>query len=123
MRIPSDHMALGARLSFPLTRFPEGQVDLRFSRSFQHPPLDHDREALWLDLQSVPGLISIVLNGRELVREVNPGHVESFSLGIDLPLRNQLVLQVDPSVRPEHPWGVVALVIRQKESFDQPDPS
>ena len=121
LQIHPDRNTFGSWLTFPLAQFPNSPDDLRFARSFQRPPLDPERETLWLDLQSVPGLISIALNGRGLVREANPGHVESLPLGIDLPSRNQLILQVNPSIRPEQPWGVIALVIRGKQPFPQSD--
>lgn len=92
-------------------------------RPFQAPPLDPARESLGFQLDDVPGLVVVELNGRELARPA-PGTTSLWLPLVaepPLPRRNLLVLEVEPprqagGLLPDpSPWGTVALVIHAVE--------
>jgi hypothetical protein len=104
-------------ITLPLSAFSEGTQRLRLIRSFQTPPLDLDREALWLKLDHVHGLIAVFLNDHEIARP-SPG-ATNLCLRIEhqLPARNQLVLEVDTLLAGDDlpagsHWGDISLLIR-----------
>lgn len=101
-------------LTLPTPTLRKSPNPLRLVRSFQLPALNRDREALWLDLESVPGLTSIELNGRDLPRPDQGSAVERILLDRELLPRNRLVLQVDTERVTFEDWGVIALVIRDR---------
>lgn len=100
------------RVTLPLAGFPDPGRRVLLTRSFQRPPVDPDREALWLRLEAVPGLNSVVLNGRSMTAGGPLADSLLLPVGDDLPARSVLVLDVGPAhpVGPL-PWGEVALVI------------
>ena len=102
----------------PWSRPPSAPQQARLARWFQTPPLDPRRETLWLRLDSVPGLVSVSLNDREIARRPFP----AFPLILDLvgdacrPGTGSPSTSSFPS-RPDvpaalFPWGEVALLIR-----------
>lgn len=105
----------------PLRDFPEGPAaDARIVRRFQTPRLEPASDTLWLRLDAVPGLISVVLNDREIARRPFPEGPLLIPLGEDLPARNRLILVVevlppDRAPPPDFLWGDVALVIRRTD--------
>lgn len=104
------------RVTLPLPGPPVGPGRIQFARSFQSPPLDRAAESLWLRLQTVPGLVAVHLNGRELSRAPFVEGTLLLALDEAVPGRNRLVLDVEPPARlpdPGSPWGEVALVIRR----------
>ncbi|GAC1463974.1 MAG: hypothetical protein NVSMB9_02110 [Isosphaeraceae bacterium] len=112
------------RMTLPLPGFPENAGRVRLVRSFQTPPLDPRCETLWLRLNSVPGLVALSLNDREIAR---PSAVDDagrlYCLQGVLPARNRLVLEVEVvepwEGRVRHSkWGEVALVIRRSAEPD-----
>lgn len=107
---------LPSRLTFPLKAFPDGVGRVRLARSFQTPPLDPRSETLWLRLDAVPGLVSVLFNDRELARGPFGTAVLLLPLGDALPARNRITLDVAPCPgsgcpSEEFPWGEIALVI------------
>lgn len=89
---------------------------LRLTRRFGCPPFDPRAESLWLRLESVLGLTSLSLNGRELPLEL-------LARGdIDIPLpdlhpRNELALELSGGLPGDSSgatgtWGAIALLIR-----------
>jgi hypothetical protein len=70
-------------------------------------------ESLGLRLDDVPGLRSISLNERELIRPDPQATSLWLPLPPVLPPRNQLTLDVEPadSGTQSMPWGTIALVI------------
>jgi hypothetical protein len=109
------------RLTLPLAFLAGDSTRIRLVRSFQKPPIDADRETLWLELEDVPGLVSVTLNGAELARP-DPGTRSLCPrLDPDLPPRSQLVLDVDAvllqnALAAGSLWGSIALVIREHAS-------
>ena len=107
------------RTALPLTWPAEVARRVRLVRPFQAPPLDPGHVSLGIQLDDVPGLTVVELNGRELARP-DPGTASLWlplAPGTLLPRRNVLVLEVEPP-RPagcllpdQSPWGAVALVI------------
>lgn len=92
-------------------------VRVRLSRRFGRPSLDHQTETLWLRLQNVPGLVSIMINGSPI--PLHQDDTQPLEIAMkDLPDRNLLVLEMS---NPEadaarqaaaHAWGEIALVVR-----------
>jgi hypothetical protein len=87
---------------------------IRLVRPFNRPPIDPARESLFLELEQVEGLASVLLNDRVLARPLPGTSWLVVSLDDPLPARNLLVLEVEPQAAgPEGlAWGQVALVIR-----------
>jgi hypothetical protein len=112
--------SLPARLALP-TRWTSDQTGLiTLTRRFGRPPLDADRDALWLRLDQVPGIRSLHLNGQPLVP------IPPTSSRFEFPLaglldRNQLDLEVDIAAASARSaavgadWGVISLVIRSAD--------
>lgn len=113
-RLDAGETARTSRVVLPLVSTPEAPERLRLVRWFQTPPLEPGKETLWLRLDSVPGLISVGLNGAELAH--GPFHESPLflPLGDALPARNRVTLDAefpDPDGRPDA-WGEVGLLIR-----------
>jgi hypothetical protein len=107
------------RITLPVPRGSGQSRRLRLARRFGRPPLDARTESLWLRLDRVAGLRSLMLNGSDIpVRLSSEGSIE-LPLA-ELPDRNELVLEVTlPAAAPQEPggptaWGDVALLIRSK---------
>ena len=62
---------------------------------FQAPRLDPERETLALRLDAVPGLMGVTLNGHEIAEVAPGGSSLLVPLGVDLPARNQLILEAE----------------------------
>ena len=108
------------RVDLPKT-FPEGfPPRFRLTRQFGRPPVDERAERVDLELRSVPGLVSVRLNGRVIGRPDESGASADWSIPLDPPLlpRNGLVLEVELTTegRANVPgWGEIALVIRPRD--------
>ena len=99
-------------VTLPLPSLAEFPNPFYLARTFQPPTLNRNAETLWLDLESVRGLVSIELNGEALPRTESDSRVERIPLSDTLPPRNRLVLQVDVNAVTTAEWGIIALVIR-----------
>jgi hypothetical protein len=103
------------RLTLPVTWTPGVTGRRKLLRSFQRPPFDPTRESLALRLESITGVVVVRLNGRERARPgASPG-VLLLSLDDPLPLRNLLELEIEPTACGPEPWGVIALVVTERE--------
>ena len=114
------------RQTLPLIAFPDGPGPVRLARNFQTPPMDAGSETLWLRLDAVPGLLSVVLNDRVLARGPFDKPVLDLTVGDALRPRNRLVLDVQPPAKSDSPfgvfpWGDVALVITHGLEPSDPD--
>jgi hypothetical protein len=115
---PSDPQTAG-KIALPLTSSPAGSVPVWLVRHFQTPPIDVARESLWLRLSDCPGVVSVVLNAREIARPGPSGEPLILPINLEPAGRNRLELLVEPPVRPDTSneptvWGHVALVIRPR---------
>ena len=117
---PTSSDSTPRRVSLPLPGFPHESQRVILFRSFQSPPLEPDRETLWLHLQSVPGLVRLTLNEHELHEE--PDHQKGllYRIGAALPAHNRLILDVHPADAKndqgvQASWGEVSLVIRWED--------
>ncbi len=104
------------RLTLPLVGWPSGWGLTRLVRHFQHPALDFATESLALRLVSVPGLITVKLDGIALVSPDSPDTDRPLSIDPSQPRRHTLELIVDfsgtaLSARTEI-WGEIALVVQ-----------
>jgi hypothetical protein len=103
---------LPAPLTLPVRWSTTSPRRIRLTRKFGRPRLDPRSESLWLSIGRVPGLRSASLNGQPLAIE---GLAEgSLEIPLDLPERNELVLDVELPADPgdPSPWGEIALLIR-----------
>jgi hypothetical protein len=114
----SDH---ACRLALPLAWAAADPPRVRLVRHFQAPPIDPLRETLGLQLDDVPGLTAVELNGQCLARPDPATRSLWLPLPVPLPSRNRLVLDV---ATPGHEidsatkclWGQVALVVRPRDT-------
>lgn len=105
------------RVALPLSLPPEGVPGVLLIRPFNRPPVDPATESIWLQLQRVPGLRSIRLNGEEIARPQVGESEHAVPLDQVQPARNVLVLELGTLARQEPAgddpaWGEVALVIK-----------
>jgi hypothetical protein len=111
------------KVSSPVTLpllWPSDQPDrshVRLGRYFASPRLDAQSESLLLRMERVCGLVSVVLNHREIGR-LDPGETRAdFIIPHPIPHRNLLILDVEPrragSIGREL-WGIITLVIVSK---------
>jgi hypothetical protein len=125
---PVGAPANSERLTLPTRWDSEQPGRLRLTRRFGCPPRAPGRQFLLLILERVPGVHSIRLNEHE-IPDVSPDH-SNYEIPLDdLPPRNVLVLEVDPSMAHERAdareapaggqgpegssdWGWIALVIQ-----------
>ena len=88
------------------------------------PRLDHERQVLLLQLEQVPGIHSLLLNGQTDPWRLSPRSRVTKSRSTDLRDRNLLVLEVEPPVpelsrgRDARGVGHIALVIRPDSPGD-----
>ncbi|WP_435015693.1 hypothetical protein TA3x_003239 [Tundrisphaera sp. TA3] len=107
------------RVALPIDWPPGVEAKFRLRRRFGRPNLDPARDALRLELDRVPGLISARINEREV--ELFSREAGSWSAPLDGPLqpRNDLVLVVDLGeialAAPPGEWGAIALVIQSRD--------
>ena len=105
------------RITLPLPAGWRSARRLRLTRRFGCPPLNPDIESLWLRLESVSGLASLRLNGRDL--PVGPCFHGTIDIPlVELPARNELALELsaaagDPA-GDSTAWGEIALLIRSE---------
>jgi hypothetical protein len=117
LRIVDAAAEAESRVDLP-TVWPPGFVrPFRLSRSFRRPQINNPSETLVLRLGEVPGLRTVVLNGRAQSWSSSDWGAVELPLDDSLPARNELVLEVDPRYWPPggslaQPWGSIALVIR-----------
>ena len=106
------------KVALPLDGWPPQWGPARLVRRFQTPPLDPDRETLWLRLDAVPGLRAVTLNGHPLATDPLSGATVLLPLGAACSTRNVLELVVEPCRaavdRDLSPWGEIALVVRSE---------
>lgn len=104
----------GGWLTLPMTRPPWPDAPRAVRRSFQTPPLDRDREELWLVIAAMPGLRSIRLNGQPLLAEASGNTSREIPLPAHLSGRCLLELELEEALSHSEAgeWGQVALVIR-----------
>jgi hypothetical protein len=105
-------------LPLPQPPWPDPPAALR--RAFHAPPIDADREAVWLRLERTAGLRAVRLNGATLVAGTTGPGVIAVRLPVDLPARSLLELEPEPDFAPPADageWGRVALVIRDAGAF------
>jgi hypothetical protein len=104
------------RLTLPIRWSRQHPSRLQLTRRFGRPPLDPDSQVLFLQLDQVPGIQSLLLNGRPIAR-VSPEESRYEIRLDDLPNRNVLLLEIE-TPRPgdqaaaQAEWGRIALVIR-----------
>ena len=104
------------RVDLPIDWSTAGEVPSRLSRVFQRPPIDPEREALLIRFESVPGLRSVLLNGRDLGQPAADG--TPWECGIDdaTPRANRLILGLEPAhFPPDSEWGRISIVVRVRE--------
>jgi hypothetical protein len=105
------------RVALPLAGGLPAARRSRLTRRFGCPPIDANRESLWLRLEHVWGLLAIELNGELIGCEHNAGEGIRIPLSNPLP-RNKLVLvccaiDLPGSLRGDaRCWGEIALVVR-----------
>jgi hypothetical protein len=108
---------VATRLTLP-TSWPTGlHGSIRLVRRFGRPPVREIGETYRIELLCVPGLISVKLNGRELMDDAmatNP----IFPLPEPLLDRNILELELDLAaanrISPAEEWGAISLRIIEK---------
>ena len=104
------------RVSLPLEAGWAGVRRLRLTRRFGCPPLNPGSESLWLRLESVLGLASLQLNGRDL--PLGPCEHGTIDIRLaELPDRNELALELtstDAQRGGGLACGEIALLIRQE---------
>ena len=105
------------RLNLPVRWESEGPRRLVLTRRFGRPPLNQGQQVLFLQMDQVEGILSLVLNGQPIGRTA--ASISSYEIEVpDLAERNVLVLEIAlPEPRPEvtggrEEWGVIALVVR-----------
>jgi len=105
------------RITLPLPAGWRSARRLRLTRRFGCPPLNPDIESLWLRLESVSGLASLQLNGRDIPLGPYPHGTLDIRLE-ELRPRNELALELsaaagDPA-GDSTAWGEIALLIRSE---------
>jgi hypothetical protein len=110
--------AVSSRITLPLASLHLSSGPFKLIRSFQTPRLDWNEETLWLRLADVPGLISVVLNDRLLLRSPISERVVWLPLRDSVQARNRLVLEVDlerarNGLSAGMRWGDIALEIQR----------
>ena len=100
------------RVVLPLAAPFDAPGRLRLGRWFQAPPLEPDKETLWLRLDSVPGLVSVGFIGSVIARGPFQESPVILPLGGALPARNRVVLDAEFPEPAGFPWGDVGLLIR-----------
>lgn len=105
------------RITLPLPAGWGRSRRLRLTRRFGCPPLSPGLESLWLRLESVSGLSSLQLNGRDL--PLGPRSHGTIDIRLEeLPARNELALELSSAAAPDDlrdgstVWGEIALLIR-----------
>jgi len=89
---------------------------VRLTRRFGYPPLNPHIESLWLRLESVAGLASLRLNGRDLPLGQDFHGTIEIRLA-ELRPRNELALELLAAAAPPGDstvWGEIALLIRSE---------
>jgi hypothetical protein len=109
---PEDNGGTPQRITLPCSWSIESATVLQLSRRFQTPRLDPAREALFLRLELVSGLVEVLLNDCIIAGPAHENEVMSIALGENLPPRNHLVLNVKPTIA--NRWGEIALVITDR---------
>lgn len=111
-----------AWLTLPLPQPPWPGAPQALRRHFQAPPLDAERESLWLVVAQTSGLRAVRLNG-DLVLAPAPG-ADSHEIALPLPLPRRSLLELELSEEAPGPspvaWGHVALVIRSRDTHASP---
>ena len=104
------------RITLPLPAGWRSARRLRLTRRFGCPPLNPDIESLWLRLESVPGLASLRLNGRDI--PLGPYAHGTIDIRLaELRPRNELALDLSAPGDPagdSTAWGEIALLIRSE---------
>ncbi|MDR3638740.1 MAG: hypothetical protein P4L84_33345 [Isosphaeraceae bacterium] len=116
------------RVNLPMT-WPAGiHGPVRLLRSFQKPVIDPASEVLFLRLDHVAGLRTLLLNDREIAR--TPGDQASLTVRLDdlIERRNVLSLEIElpqllESDVPAAPWGSISLLVRALGDGDAPPDS
>lgn len=100
--------------TLPLIRAPWPDAPRAVRRSFQTPPIDREREGLWLVIAAMPGIRSIRLNGDSILRDASGRPSHEIRLPNHPPRRCLLELELEEMVSglEAGEWGQVALVIR-----------
>ncbi len=110
---PSNAPRTG-RLTLPSAELARTPGPVQLLRQFQKPPLNPGRETLWLRLDAVPGLRSVVVNDLAVALGPFSSGPLLFPLEGTLPWRNRILLDIEfPPVPDETPWGLIALLIRE----------
>ncbi len=113
------------RLNLPAQWHPDGGGRYLLTRAFGRPPVNRDRETLWLRMERVEGILALELNGRS----IGPVSRGTSRYEIELPSlleRNVLVMEIEVPEPGREPagagalWGVIALVVRTVEAADEP---
>ena len=106
------------RITLPLPMGWGSGRRLRLTRRFGCPPLNPHGESLWLRLESVAGLASLRLNGRDLPLGQDSHGTIDIRLA-ELRPRNELALELSGAAPAAPPgdsttWGEIALLIRSE---------
>jgi hypothetical protein len=109
------------RIDLPRSWPPNWTRPIRLRRFFNRPLRWEKSSRIVLRCESVPGLVRVWLNERELPESPAPEPLREWALPSDLPARNLLELDVVPPGDREGspgdvPWGLVALAVHSSNS-------
>lgn len=105
------------RIDLPIRWGPGRPRRLRLTRRFGRPPLDARKEGLFLELDRVPGMQSLVLNGKSLAAVTGTRAYYLIPLA-EIEARNVLEIEIETgepggeAAGQDLDWGHIALVIR-----------
>lgn len=130
-RFPTDPGIEPIRLSLPADALPIAPNPMTILRQFGRPARGSASMTCSLRCESVPGLLTVHLNGEPLIERSpeNALSTDPIEVPIATPLRprNRLELTVlgkaASFTSPERPWGSVALVFTEQEEVPRVDES
>jgi len=99
----------GGRVDLPILWPPGPSRRVTLTRRFHRPEIDPAREALHLEMQSVPGLAAVRLNGQDLGLGRGGG---VWRAPIEMTAASLLELEVEIP-QSGGPWGHIAILIER----------
>ncbi len=130
-RFPTDPGIEPIRLPLPSDTLPVARDSMTILRQFGRPARGSASMACRLRCESMPGLLTVHLNGEPLIERSAENALSTDPIEVPIPsplrLRNRLELTVLGNAAsfasPERPWGSVALVFTEQDEPPRVDES